>query len=143
MGYAGFSVTLSEEAVCRRRRGPIEPLLPQCTAHPFGCYNPRVDDRRAIRAILFQFRTGCRSNALSATGLCSSSSAHRRFQEWRAASVFRELWWRGATEVRRAQGVDCRWLAPDGALPKAPLREETPLGAMPRTVARRARSRTC
>ena len=33
-------------------------------------------------AIFFVLRTGCQWNALNATGICSSSSAHRRFQEW-------------------------------------------------------------
>lgn len=69
----------------------IELLLPPRKPHPLGCHNPRVEDRRAMDAIFFRLRTGCQWNALSATGLCSSSSAHRRFQESQAAGVFREL----------------------------------------------------
>ena len=99
----------------------IAPLLPPRKAHPLGCHNPRVDDRRAMDAIFFRLRTGCQWNALSATGLCSSSSAHRRFQEWRAAGVFRELWRRGLTEYDALQGIDWTWLAADGAMTKAPL----------------------
>jgi transposase len=89
--------------------------------HPLGCHNPRVDDRRAMDAIFFRLRTGCQWNALSATGLCSSSSAHRRFQEWTAAGVFRELWRRGLTEYDTLKGIDWSWLAADGAMTKAPL----------------------
>ena len=33
-------------------------------------------------AIFFVLRTGCQWNALRETTICSSSSAHRRFQEW-------------------------------------------------------------
>ena len=99
----------------------IEPLLPPRKPHPLGCHNPRVDDRRAMDAIFFRLRTGCQWNALSATGLCSSSSAHRRFQEWRAAGVFRELGRRGLTEYDALRGIDWRWLAADGAMTKAPL----------------------
>jgi transposase len=99
----------------------IEPLLPPRKAHPLGCHNPRVEDRRAMDAIFFRLRTGCQWNALSATGLCSSSSAHRRFQEWRAAGVFRELWRRGLTEYDALKGIDWTWLAADGAMTKAPL----------------------
>ncbi len=99
----------------------IEPLLPLRKPHPLGCHNPRVDDRRAMDAIFFRLRTGCQWNALSATGLCSSSSAHRRFQEWRAAGVFLELWRRGLTEYDTLQGIDWSWLAADGAMTKAPL----------------------
>jgi transposase len=72
-------------------------------------------------ASFFRLRTGCQWNALSATGLCSSSSAHRRFQEWRAAGVFLELWRRGLTEYDALKGIDWRWLAADGAMTKAPL----------------------
>jgi transposase len=62
--------------------GRMEPLLPPRKSHPLGCHNPRVPDRQAMNAILFVLRTGCPWNALNATGLCSSSSAHRRFLEW-------------------------------------------------------------
>ena len=34
--------------------------------------------------ILLVLRTGCRWNALAATGICSNSSAYRRFPEWSA-----------------------------------------------------------
>ena len=99
----------------------VEPLLPPRKPHPLGCHNPRVDDRRAMDAIFFRLRTGCQWNALSVTGLCSSSSAHRRFQEWRAAGVFLELWRRGLTKYDALEGIDWTWLAADGAMTKAPL----------------------
>lgn len=105
-------------------------LLPPRKPHPLGCHNPRVDDRRAMDAIFFRLRTGCQWNALSATGLCSSSSAHRRFQEWRAAGVFLELWRRGLTEYEALKGIDWSWLAADGAMTKAPLGGENH-GAQP------------
>ena len=60
----------------------IEPLLPPRKPHPLGCHRPRVDDRKAMDAIFFVLRTGCQWNALNQTNICSSRSAHRRFQEW-------------------------------------------------------------
>jgi len=99
----------------------IAPLLPPRKAHPLGCHNPRVADRDAMDAIFFRLRTGCQWNALNATGLCSSSSAHRRFQEWTAAGVFLELWRRGLTAYAGLQGIDWSWLSVDGAMTKAPL----------------------
>lgn len=59
----------------------LEPLLPPRKPHPLGCHNPRVPDRQAMDAIFFVLRTGCQWGALDATGICSHSSAHRRFQE--------------------------------------------------------------
>ena len=99
----------------------IEPLLPPRPPHPLGCHNPRVGDRRAMDAIFFVLRTGCQWNALNATGLCSSSSAHRRFQEWTAAGVFVNLWAMGLHEYDGLKGLDWEWLATDGAMTKAPL----------------------
>ena len=99
----------------------IEPLLPPRKPHPLGCHRPRVDDRKAMDAIFFVLRTGCQWNALNETKLCSSSSAHRRFQEWVEADVFVALWEQGLVEYDALQGIDWEWLAMDGAMTKAPL----------------------
>jgi transposase len=72
-------------------------------------------------AIFFVLRTGCQWNALNATGICSSSAAHRRFQEWTAAGVFVTLWAQGLEEYDALKGLDWEWLAMDGAMTKAPL----------------------
>src|SRR5215210_1875835 len=53
--------------------------------------------------------------------LCSSSSAHRRFQEWEEAGVFAEIWRQGLLEYDQVVGIDWAWLAADGAMTKAPL----------------------
>lgn len=99
----------------------IVPLLPPGKPHPLGCHNPRVSDRAAMDAIFFRLRTGCQWNALSATGICSSSSAHRRFQEWSEAGVFLKLWQIGLAEYDSLKGIDWEWLSMDGAMTKAPL----------------------
>jgi putative transposase len=99
----------------------IQPLLPARPPHPLGCHNPRVDDRKAMDAIFFVLRTGCQWNALNATGICSSSAAHRRFQEWTAAGVFVNLWAEGLQEYDELKGLDWEWLSMDGAMTKAPL----------------------
>lgn len=99
----------------------IESLLPARKAHPLGCHRPRVPDRCAMDAIFFVLRTGCQWNALNQTGLCSSSSAHRRFQEWTKAGVFLALWKQGLLEYDALVGIDWSWLSMDGAMTKAPL----------------------
>ena len=71
----------------------MAPLIPEHkTQNPLGTHRKRVDNRAAMNAIFFVLRTGCQWNALNATGICSSSSAHRRFQEWRDAGVFERFW---------------------------------------------------
>ena len=99
----------------------ILPLLPPRKPHPLGCHRPRVDDRQAMDAIFFVLRTGCQWKALHATGICSKSAAHRRFQEWTEADVFVALWEQGLMEYDALRGIDWEWLAMDGAMTKAPL----------------------
>ena len=120
----------------------IASLLPPRPAHRFGGHNPRVADRRAMDAIFFVLRTGCQWNALNATGICSSSSAHRRFQEWTAAGVFVTLWAKGLQEYDALKGLDWSWLAMDGAMTKARSAASGP-ARTPRTGASSAPSGAC
>lgn len=100
----------------------IEPLLPRRkNTHRFGGGRPRADDRRCMDGIFFVLRTGCQWNALSATGICPSSTAHDRFQEWARAGVFLALWRAGLAAYDQLKGIDWRWLSMDGAMTKAPL----------------------
>ena len=117
----------------------IDPLLPARPAHPLGCHNPRVPDRDAMDAILLVLRTGMQWNALDSTGPCSSSSAHRRFQEWVAAGVFHEIWRQGLLRYDEVVGIDWEWLAADGAMTKAPL-DDPKTGPNPTDRAKRGRS---
>ena len=72
-------------------------------------------------AILLVLRTGMQWNALNASGICSSSAAHRRFQEWEQAGVFHEIWRQGLLDYDKTVGIDWAWLSCDGATGKAPL----------------------
>src|SRR5262245_54763543 len=87
----------------------IEPLLPARPKHPLGFHNPRVPDRDAMNAILFVLRTGCQWNALRSTGICSSSSAHRRFLEWTEARVFEKAWVQSLRDYDSFVGIDWSW----------------------------------
>jgi putative transposase len=113
----GARFTLSEELW-----GLIEPLLPEHkNTHRYGGGRPRVPDRECAEAIFFVLRTGCQWNALSATGLCPSSTAHDRFQEWAKEGFFLRFWQAGLADYDAFKGIDWSWLAMDGAMTKAPL----------------------
>ena len=99
----------------------IEPLLPAPKPYPQGCHRPRVSNRAAMDAILLVLRPGMQWNALDGTGICSCSSAYRRFREWIDAGVFATFWRLGLLEYDELQGIDWSWLALDGAMTKAPL----------------------
>jgi len=119
----------------------LGPLIPSGKPHPLGCHNPRVPDRNAMNAILFVLRTGCQWNALNATGICKSSSAHRRFVEWTAAGVFERAWMQALSDYDEFVGVDWSWLSMDGAMTKAPLGGEK-TGPNPTDRAKRGTKRS-
>lgn len=99
----------------------IEPLLPPGEKHPLGCHNPPTPPRKAMDGILFVLRTGCQWNALTATGICTSSSAHRWFQKWVEAGVFEKFWKLGLQKYDERKGINWAWLSMDGTMTKAPL----------------------
>lgn len=100
----------------------IEPNLPPGPKRDLSKGGrPRVPDRKAMDGILFVLRTGCQWNALNVTGICSSSTAHSRFQEWVEAGAFQKLWAEGLTEYDELRGIQWRWQSMDGAMTKAPL----------------------
>jgi transposase len=100
----------------------MEPLLPEVVnTHPRGGGRKRVPYRKVMNGILFVLRTGCQWKALDATGICSGSTAHARFQEWERAGMFVEFWKQGLLEYDEMHGLDWNWQAMDGAMTKAPL----------------------
>ncbi|EEW3159025.1 IS5 family transposase, partial [Escherichia coli] len=103
-------------------REKMAPLLPKHkTHHPLGTHRKRVDNRAAMNAIFFVLRTGCQWNALNATGICSLSSAHRRFREWRDAGVFERFWQNGLTACEKPDAIDWSCLSMDGCITKSSL----------------------
>src|SRR2546428_10296172 len=100
----------------------MQPLLPEPPAHPLGCHRPRVPDRDAMNAILLVLRTGMQWNALNATGICSCSSAYRRFREWAEAGVFLELLRQGLFAYHATHGVEWEGLGPGRAPRQGPPR---------------------
>ena len=97
----------------------IEPLLPAEGPKPKGG-RPRVSARECMDGIFYVLRTGCQWKALPQC-FGAASTVHDRFQEWRAAGVFKRLWQEGLLEYDTQHGLDWEWQAMDGAMTKAPL----------------------
>lgn len=96
-------------------------IPPRKNTHPRGGGRKPVDNRIIFNAILFVLHTGCQWKALDATGICSGSTAHRRFQLWVEEGVFRRLWEEGLLLYDETKGIDWTWLSMDGAMTKSPL----------------------
>ena len=120
----------------------IEPLLPP---HPSSARGgrPPVDDRDALRGILFVLRTGIPWQALPAEAFgVSGSSCWRRFSEWTDAGVWPELHRRLLNRLGRAGGVNLDRVVADSQSVRALRGASTPAPAPP-TVRRGAASGTC
>jgi len=81
---------------------------------------PRMDDRKAMNAIFYVLRTGVQWKALPRS-LGAASTVHDRFQEWRRADVFEEVWRDALLEYDARRGIDWEWQSMDAAMTKAPL----------------------
>ena len=71
----------------------IEPLLPPVVPNPRGG-RPRMDDRKAMEAILYALHTDFKWKRLPSS-LGAPSTVRKRFQEWREAGVFERMWRNG------------------------------------------------
>src|SRR5664279_4945112 len=107
----------------------IEPLLPLAKSHYRGRGKKRknvggrtpADRRKLMSGILYVLRTGCQWNALPREQFGSGKTAHRYFQRWVRAGVFRRMWVAGLTTYDELKGISWKWQAADGAMTKAPL----------------------
>jgi putative transposase len=71
----------------------IKPLLPpELPGKRTGQLG--MDDRKAMVAVLYIFRTNLKWKELPRS-LGASSTVHRRFQEWRRTGVFQRMWREG------------------------------------------------
>ena len=98
----------------------IVPLLLQTKRNKKKTGRPRMDNRKAITAILYVLRTGCQWKALPRT-LGASSTVHDRFQQWRRDGVFRRMWINGLKLYDEKVGINWKWQSMDGVVTKAPL----------------------
>lgn len=98
----------------------IEPMIPApAKVHRFGGGARRVPDRVVLDGIFFVLRTGAQWHALDATGICSGSTAHRRFQEWEQAGLFDRLWAAALGDYDTGVGLDWSFMSIDGSMGKA------------------------
>ena len=121
----------------------IEPLLPPHPPHAGKGGRPPVDDRDALRGILFVLRTGIPWQALPAEAFgASGSSCWRRFSQWTQAGVWPQLHRRLLNRLGRAGGVNLDRVVVDSQSVRAKKGARTPAPAPP-TVRRRAANGTC
>ena len=102
--WAQLEVLLPQPRRGERKKGGRPPLAP----------------RRVADAIFYILRTGIQWKALPRE-LGSGSSAHRYFQRWQQAGVFKTLWAVGLLHYDERKQIQWTWQSMDGAMGKAPL----------------------
>ena len=100
-----------------------------------------MDDRKAMNGIFYVLRTGCHWKALPKS-LGAATTVHDRFQEWRNAEVFQNMWKEGLLEYDAVKGINWEWQAMDGAIKGTPRGEKAP-DQIPQTGQNLAQREAC
>ena len=80
---------------------------------------PLRPNREVLAGIVYRLRTGCQWKALP-QDFGSGSTCHRRFQEWVAAGVFKEIFSELLKFYDHKRGIQWKWSSLDSAMVKAP-----------------------
>ena len=94
----------------------IEPILAEHDPSKRG--PTRIDQRRALDAVIFRLRSGCQWNHLPAE-YPDDSTVHRHFQRWVGRGIFDRIWAVVQEACEDLGGCDWEWQAADCALGKA------------------------
>jgi transposase len=110
----------------------VEPLLPALPPRTAKGGRPPVDNRRALRGILFVARTGCPWQMLPTAAFgVSGSSCWRRLRDWTRLSVWPELHRRLLNVLGRADGVALERVVVDSQSVRAVSGARTPVPTRP------------
>ena len=117
----------------------VEPLLPDEPPKPKGG-RPRVDDRAALRGILFVLKSGIPWEMLPQEMGCGSGmTCWRRLKEWNEAGVWEDLHHELLDRLGKADEIDWHRASLDSASVPAPGGAKRP-ARIRRIKERRARS---
>ena len=81
---------------------------------------PIVRYRKVIDGILYVSRTGCQWKMLPKE-YGSSSTCHRRFQQWNRLNIFKKVWTRLLKIYHDLIGINWTWQSIDSISVKSPL----------------------
>jgi transposase len=119
----------------------IEPLLPPPSRAQTG--RPPVDNKKALRGIIFVLRFGVPWQAVPTDAFgVSGSSCWRRFSEWTDAGVWPQVHRRLLDRLGKEGGIDLQHVVVDSQSVRAVKGGTTP-GRTRRTAANRAANAMC
>lgn len=119
----------------------VEPLLPPPSRAETG--RPPVDNKKALRGIIFVLRFGVPWQAIPTDAFgVSGSSCWRRFREWTEAGVWPEVHRRLLNRLGKLGGIDLQHVVVDSQSVRAVKGGSTPARTR-RTAANTAASAMC
>ena len=99
--------------------GLVEPLLPQFRPRPQGGGTAPLPVRTVFTAIVYVLSSGCAWRDLPPSFGVPFQTAHRRFAQWAAAGVFRQLHHAVPDELGSQGAIDWSRVIIDGACVRA------------------------
>ena len=81
---------------------------------------PIIPSRKVLNGILYVLRTGCQWKMIPKE-FGSSSTCHRRFQQWIQADIFKKVWIKVLEEYDSKIGIKLDWQSLDSISIKSPL----------------------
>ncbi len=98
----------------------LAPILP--AEKPHGTVGrPALSNRQVLNGVLYVLRTGCQWKSLKKEWFGASSSIHDRYQAWRKAGLFAQIFQAMLQYYDQVKRIQWRWQAIDSKLVPAPL----------------------
>jgi len=101
----------------------VKDLIPPAKKKRTKQGRPPLDIRRVMNGIFYVLRTGCQWKMMPKE-YGSGSSAHRYFQRWVKAGVFKKMWKRCLKEYDELKGIKWEWQILDTQTVQSPVKGE-------------------
>jgi len=101
----------------------VKDLIPPAKKKRTKQGRPALDIRRVMNGIFYVLRTGCQWKMMPKE-YGSGSSAHRYFQRWVKAGVFKKMWKRCLKEYDELKGIKWEWQILDTQTVQAAVKGE-------------------
>jgi transposase len=82
---------------------------------------PIIPFRKVLDGIVYVLRTGCQWWKMLPKEYGSSSTCHRRFQQWVQIDIFKNIWIKLLKEYDHKRGIKWTWQSLDSISIKSPL----------------------